>query len=543
MGYLLTIVSDIPTYTTMVTSAPDPVQYVSAGCNRTPHCMSWSRLSGLVYYGSHHSVCVYSVDKTRVITTLVGHMARVNCVRTAAIDSEVEYIVTGSTDCSVVVWRREGTEFTKVKTLEKHSGAVTNLAISVLDHVLIIVSTSTDNTIKLSKINLSKSTDEVFGEAVIELGTGLALDLHLATLPGVQNPLLVVAREDCKLHLYEVAGDILQKVGVLTGHEDWVVSLDSKVEGTGLIIVSGSQDSFVRMWRMDVAKAKEAGGELSVREEVMVVAGKEWGVSVESVLAGHEGRVYSVEWGAGGKQLLTASMDKTMLVWEEEEEGIWLEKVRVGETGGNTLGFLGAQWGQGGKQILGYSWGGAFHLWAESDVGWRAEVVGGGHQGGVVDISWEREGRYLLSVGKDQTARIHAHWAEGGVWQEVARPQVHGYDMSCCTMLSDHKYVSGAEEKVLRAFSAPSNFLDNLTRITGLAVPVSGARLAQGASTPSLGLSNKAVFEGAEETPVEEKHVKDQFPDNYFTAEVHCVPPPEETLVQNTLWPEVGQGV
>jgi len=314
-------------------------------------------------------------------------------------------------------------------------------------------------------------------------------------------------------------------------------SLDSKVEGNGLVIVSGSQDNFVRMWKMNLAKAKEDSDELSVKEEIIKIGGKEYGVTVESVLAGHEGRVYSVEWSVGGKQLLTASMDKTMLIWEEED-GIWLEKVRVGETGGNTLGFLGAQWKQDGNQILGYSWGGAFHLWAEGAEGWCAEVIGGGHQDGVVDISWEREGRYLLSVGKDQTSRIHALWADGGVWQEVARPQVHGYDMSCCTMLSDHKYVSGAEEKVLRAFSAPSNFLDNLTRITGLAVPVSSTRLAQGASTPSLGLSNKAVFEGAEETPTEEKHVKDQFPDNYFTPEVHCVPPPEEALVQNTLWPE-----
>ena len=105
-------------------------------------------------------------------------------------------------------------------------------------------------------------------------------------------------------------------------------------------------------------------------------------------------------------------------------------------------------------------------------------------------------------------------------------------------MLDDHKYVSGAEEKVLRAFSAPSNFLENLNRISGLKVEI-GTRLAQGASTPSLGLSNKAVFEGVEETPQTEKHVKDQFPDNYFTAEVHNEPPPEETLVQNTLWPEV----
>ena len=80
-----------------------------------------------------------------------------------------------------------------------------------------------------------------------------------------------------------------------------------------------------------------------------------------------------------------------------------------------------------------------------------------------------------------------------------------------------------------------------------------GRDLAQGASTPSLGLSNKAVYQGRsyshgylyimrysgeKETPVEEKHVKDQFPDHYFTAEEVDRPPPEESLVQNTLWPE-----
>ena len=100
--------------------------------------------------------------------------------------------------------------------------------------------------------------------------------------------------------------------------------------------------------------------------------------------------------------------------------------------------------------------------------------------------------------------------------------------------------MSGAEEKVLRAFSAPSTFLDNLARITGVQVTAQERQgAAQGASTPSLGLSNKAVYQGQTETPAEEKHVKDQFPDHYFTPETHEVPPPEETLVQNTLWPEV----
>ena len=42
----------------------------------------------------------------------------------------------------------------------------------------------------------------------------------------------------------------------------------------------------------------------------------------------------------------------------------------------------------------------------------------------------------------------------------------------------------------------------------------------QGASLPTLGLSNKAVYEGGKCIPEEERHVKDQFPDFYFSPQV-----------------------
>ena len=47
-------------------------------------------------------------------------------------------------------------------------------------------------------------------------------------------------------------------------------------------------------------------------------------------------------------------------------------------------------------------------------------------------------------------------------WYEVARPQVHGYDLSCLTMLPNHQLASGAEEKLIRVFEAPQNFLKNM---------------------------------------------------------------------------------
>ena len=51
------------------------------------------------------------------------------------------------------------------------------------------------------------------------------------------------------------------------------------------------------------------------------------------------------------------------------------------------------------------------------------------------------------------------------VWHEIARPQVHGYDMTCLTMLGRYRFASGADEKVARIFEAPRNFLENLVSL------------------------------------------------------------------------------
>lgn len=57
--------------------------------------------------------------------------------------------------------------------------------------------------------------------------------------------------------------------------------------------------------------------------------------------------------------------------------------------------------------------------------------------------------------------------------------------------------VSGAEEKVLRCFSATRNFVTNMNRISGEALlkDVDVKLLPEGASVAALGLSNKALYE------------------------------------------------
>lgn len=96
--------------------------------------------------------------------------------------------------------------------------------------------------------------------------------------------------------------------------------------------------------------------------------------------------------------------------------------------------------------------------------------------------------------------------------------------MQTVAMLERYRFASGAEEKIVRTFQAPGNFVENLRRLSGLPTsdpedPSGNAILAstsKGASVPSLGLSNKAVDESALEVQTEQKHIKDEYPENYF---------------------------
>ena len=249
----------------MVSETEVKLEYVSAGCNRAPHCLAWSQY---VYYGADCGVQVYSVEQARVLTTLAAHTARVNTVRCVRGQADTEFLLTASSDHSVAVWRCERGEFSRLALIKSHTGSVTKVAGVMEDNVLTVVSTSRDHTIRLTRINTE--TAQLEEDGLIQLGAGLALELHLTLLPGLDSPVLLVAREDCKIHLYCRQGEGgWARAGVIGGHEDWVVSLDSRREGEGLVVVSGGQDCLVRMWRLERRRESRADTEeLAVEEDV-----------------------------------------------------------------------------------------------------------------------------------------------------------------------------------------------------------------------------------------------------------------------------------
>ncbi len=46
------------------------------------------------------------------------------------------------------------------------------------------------------------------------------------------------------------------------------------------------------------------------------------------------------------------------------------------------------------------------------------------------------------------------------MWRELARPQVHGYEMNAVASLDAVRYVSAGDEKVGRVFAATKGFVE-----------------------------------------------------------------------------------
>jgi elongator complex protein 2 len=85
----------------------------------------------------------------------------------------------------------------------------------------------------------------------------------------------------------------------------------------------------------------------------------------------------------------------------------------------------------------------------------------------------------LMSTSLDQTTRLFAEHTVPGCWYELGRPQIHGYDMNTlCTVKNlknsetskgnylSSKILSGGDEKVLRLFEAPYNYVKTMNSLS-----------------------------------------------------------------------------
>jgi elongator complex protein 2 len=366
----------------------------------------------------------------------------------------------------------------------------------------------------------------------------------------------------------------------LSGHEGWIRSLEFTRENdspeSDLLLSSASQDKYIRLWRIHQGRELPAaaaaasdptfgafmpGKSLSNKAHRFKAEGLDYSATFEALLLGHEDWIYSTRWRSSGNklQLLSASADNSLAIWESDSStGVWVTIARLGEISaekgsttatGSTGGFWTGLWSPSGETVVCLGRTGSWRLWNfdQSLDRWAQGVAISGHVKPVMGIAWAKGGEYLLSTSTDQTTRLHAQWKRDSLssWHEMARPQIHGYDLNCVDTLNESQFVSGADEKLMRVFNEPRAVATLLTRLCGIHTSSPAENMPDAANMPVLGLSNKAIEAIGDDVEIPQPTPNDHNRDAVDPSSIARKstldlqhPPLEDHLSRHTLWPE-----
>ena len=509
---------------------------------------------------------------------LRGHADKVNAIKfLPSTLSQGPIILSGSVDKTIRVWRvleDASVGYEELAILASHSCSINCLAVAPDKDIFI--SGSADATIKVWQFKMTDEREHFELLQTIQTNPRFfPLALALSSIGAAGDLMLAVAGTKSFIQVYVAQNrDDFFCQATLTGHEGWVRSLSFVQEkenpNSDILLASGSQDKYIRLWRIRhgnevprFVKSTEtalslSGKALSNKAHWLKASQNSYSLTFEALLLGHDDWVYDVSWHVDKDRirLLSASADSSLAFWEAEaKSGIWICTIRLGEISeqkgattatGSTGGFWIGLWSPEGEKVVSLGRTGSWRLWNfDRDRNhWDQGIGINGHTKPLTGIAWAKDGTYLLTTGLDQTTRLHAEWKRENedTWHEFARPQIHGYNLNCIDSIEHYRFISGADEKLLRVFDEPRATADLLSSLSGISI-ASSQNMPDAANIPVLGLSNKAVEHGAEAIENLTIAADDEDAERSRSAIPprrldHLHPPLEDDLARHTLWPE-----
>ncbi|KAF2161011.1 hypothetical protein M409DRAFT_28618 [Zasmidium cellare ATCC 36951] len=557
------------------------LEYIAAGGNRHSSAADWA--PSLLAFGAGNNIALWDPENERqngISALLAGHEDAVNAVRIYENDGK-RVIISGSADKTIRIWTatnetRSG--FEETQRLTEHSNSINTLA--VFPEHDIFVSGSADASVNVW--HMQDSTAKLI-QTISLKPRYLPLALALTSLTN-GDIVLAVAGTSNNIQLYVRAksGQNFELQATLSGHEGWIRSLDFTKESdspeSDILLASASQDKYIRLWRfqqtagqateapdtIDELSATSAKKSLSNKAHQVGSSSTKYAVTFEALLVGHEDWIYTARWEPKGSSrsppaLLSASADNSLSVWHSDAaSGLWICHSRMGEISsqkgsttatGSAGGFWIGLWQPQGRSVVSLGRTGSWRRWnfdENSDM-WLQQVGISGHVQEVQGIAWSPRGDYLLSTSSDQTTRLISEWKrrDKSSWHEMARPQIHGYDLNCIDAITDIQFISGADEKLLRVFNKPKAVDNLISKLSGTSSTVSGD-LPDAANIPVLGLSNKAMAaaddddqpNGHSNGDTDEREAVDPASVVHKSTLDLDHPPHEDHLARHTLWPE-----
>ncbi|KAF7897734.1 uncharacterized protein EAF01_008700 [Botrytis porri] len=557
-------------------------EYLAAGANRHPSAADWDE-SGLLAYGTDRNIALwYPGNETSrsVFEFLSGHTDTVNVVK--FVPKSHGLILSGSVDKTVRIWKQDEVSktYTCIQTITHHQSTIN--CIAVTEGSQVFATGSADAIVNVWKLHEGNVAS--LQQSITITPRLFPLALALSSLTGASDSLVLAVagtKEIIQLHVLDAkAGSEFKYKATLSGHEGWIRSLEFTKESdsptSDLLLSSASQDKYIRLWRIHQGKELPAaataadptfgafmpGKSLSNKAHRFQAQELDFSATFEALLLGHEDWIYSTRWlspsltSSQKPQLLSASADNSLAIWEPDTHtGVWVTIARLGEISaekgsttatGSTGGFWTGLWSPTGRTVVSLGRTGSWRLWNydTSSDRWAQNTAITGHVKPVMGIAWSKDGSYLLSTSTDQTTRLHAQWKRDAIssWHEMARPQIHGYDLNCIDSLGGSQFVSGADEKLLRVFDEPRAVATLLHKLCGIGTE-NPTHMPDAANMPVLGLSNKAIEVITDDAqPISPNDHDREAIDPASIVHKSTLdlssPPLEDHLSRHTLWPE-----
>lgn len=523
------------------------LSFSAAACNRKPGVLTSLTTHQITAYASSNNAIVLSIPSFSVSAVLPIHTSTVTSLKLASVDQLV-FLFAGASDGSVSVGVKENGEWKVRGTPLRHDASCIAIDALAIGEVVFVTSVGADGTLQATEFNRHEFST-VSSLSIVPSPSGRETLPECLAVHSVapSNTLIAVGGTDSRIQLYSANKEDTITLSFLTyldGHRDWIRGLAFSNDTSELYLASASKDSTARVWRVEVSPHRNSDSFLPSPARMVTVGQTVLSVTAIALLDEHTSAVHSVAFATSVSEphILTSSMDCTVAVWRFTEANSECV-ARFGLMGGQSahaLGFFGANFpGQGINHVLAHNFSGALHRWAvekntsSSPYEYYAHPAPTGHFDRVTDVAWAPNGSFLLSCSADKTARIFAK--HEGKYVEWARPQVHGHSIFTVSFCSTKgmRYVSGAEERMLRIFDGPSSFYTPGFR------NVEEERKPRAAILPQLGLSNKPVF--AQEGAGESNPSSDMIVSNYGAPKAGTQAPLETDLKQSRLWPETAK--
>ncbi|MDM8536286.1 hypothetical protein QUF70_05995 [Desulfobacterales bacterium HSG17] len=353
-----------------------------------------------------------------------------------AFSTDGKLIASGSDNQNIAIWNAETGK--EVKILKGHQDMISGLTFNSTGTLL--ASASYDRTARIWDVKTGKSIHTLRGHAgnVQRLvfhpdGNTLATCSNdkniimwqtetgrpLSVLQGHENIILGVAFTESGDHLISGSFDRTLRIWdtetgvtlrVLQGHEAGVVRLAVKENR----IFSASNDMTVRQWDLqmeDQMRVKDIPGEpnssaISPDGKMIAVGFKGDGLRLYSlpdismiweINEAHSDRTFRLSFSPDGKQIASASLDKTAKLWQVSD-GKPIQTFT-----GHTRAVHGIAFSPDNKHISTASFDGRIGLF---EIGREQGQFHEAHEGRVNSVEFDKKGEKLVSAGDDGAIRL-----------------------------------------------------------------------------------------------------------------------------------------